>query len=329
MLLRVGDRSSHRLGGLDLATLRDPRWTRQGHESRSRPRRAECREVRRAGLAPGPGDQQHVTTAPLVARGRALREMGGATCAGPEHSAGHAIGRLVGDADARDMDPAGVAASGFEAQAELRKSDRDRLVGLHGNAHDLSRVGVQPRRQVDADDRGTSFAGVVDAKDGFAHRSFQRSSQAGTEKSIHHHAAGRNDPVALLQRDFEREHSPVVVGRILGQSALVADRYDEHVDPQQVQLARHDETVSAVVSDPADDPNLRLRPVAPGKRCEHAIRDRASRALHQDFARHAERRNAVSVQRAHFGRAHQGPPSIGNHRPSRPVTLRCYQGYQG
>ena len=129
-------------------------WPRAVDASVTRPdaraQRRAPREQRRARLALGAGDDEEVTGAALV-RGRgAARELAPDGRGLEPATHGARAARLERHAEVDDLDRSDGRGR-VEHEPELARAHGRRQVGAEGHAAHASRVGVEPRRDVDGD----------------------------------------------------------------------------------------------------------------------------------------------------------------------------------
>ena len=158
--------------------------------------------------------------------------------------------------------PPAVFIPWIEQIAALGQAKRRRLVGADRDAHDLARVAVDTRRNIQ---RQHGFATAVHRLD---HRGVQSCHGAGdacTEQAIHDAVTGRQ---AFLHRcnridaaavDAKPLHHRIVRRRRIAIARRVAQQQHRDLCAAAMQMPRHDQAIAAIVAAPANDQPATVR----------------------------------------------------------------------
>ena len=239
---------------------------------------------------------------------RSRRQRGADPCR--RDDLGPRAGGLVDD-DGRNPDVgqhqgAGQAGRGRHEQRHLRRAQRHRHRRLDRGADHLRRVGGQPGREIDCDDRRPCRIQVADQRRPAAG---QRAGQPGPEQGIDDHIAVRDlrQPLGPLRRGRHladrhtgrTEHGEVAAG-VPGHRRRRRRQIHAHVHARGGQLARRHAPVTAVVALAAHDRHP--LPIRRREMPRDGGGDLAAGVLHQLRRRHADLLDRAALGGTHLGR---------------------------
>ncbi len=289
---RGGDGVAHRLGQQAVEQGRMAGMACDRHEPGARAQRGPGRQAHGPEHARGAADDETMPEHPLVGMAGTSRQEPPALLVGEafrrrwllvEHGGRQIQGCVI--------EPAGIAGRLAGQQALLERDEAERPVGRQGHAEDATGIAVDPRRDIEREDRrGMRVAGLDGRAPGALDGTGQAAAEEGVDDQVGPGEAVRPEPLEppALALEARQGASGIAAGR------PVAGTEDADRQAGLPREAGHDEPVPAIVAGAGDDDD----PTGLWPLTTQGLEGRTACPLHEFAVRDTEALDGPSVEPA-------------------------------